>query len=220
MTTTYVIAIDGPSGSGKSSTARGVAQALGLAYLDTGATYRAITWALMQRGIDPTDAAAVAAAAAEVTLVSGTDPAAPTIEVDGIDVSEPIRGHEVTSQVSDVSVVPEVRRLLVDHQRAVIDGAERGIVVEGRDIGTTVAPHAPVKVYLEADADARAARRAAERGDDAAATAASLAQRDQVDSTRATSPLAKADDAVLIDGTHLSLAEVIAAVVALVDPRP
>lgn len=213
-----VIAVDGPSGSGKSSTARGVADRLGLDYLDTGAMYRAVTWALVQRGTDFDDPAAIARDAAGVEIVSGTDPLAPTITADGHDVSAAIRAHDVTSHVSPVAAVPEVRAALVDLQRAVIERSERGIVVEGRDIGSTVAPDAPVKVYLVADPAARAARRAAEEGgSDTEATAALLAARDRIDSTRSTSPLAKADDAVLIDGTHLSLDEVIAAVIDLVE---
>lgn len=217
MNAPLVVAVDGPSGSGKSSTARGVARALAFAYLDTGAMYRAMTWALLQRGIDPADADGVARAAEQVRLVSGTDPDAPTIEADGVDVSAPIRGAEVTAAVSPVSAVPHVRRLLVGQQRSVIDAAEGGIVVEGRDIGSVVAPEAPVKVFLVADPAARAARRAAEEGThDASATLASLERRDAIDSTRAASPLVRADGAVEIDGTHLSLEEVIDRVVALV----
>lgn len=220
-TSALVVAVDGPSGSGKSSTARGVASRLGLAYLDTGAMYRAMTWALLQRGTDVSDADAVAREAESVVIVSGTDPLGPTIEADGTDVSEPIRGADVTDHVSPVATVARVRELLVDLQRQVIAdvaAAGRGIVVEGRDIGSVVAPDAPVKVYLVADAEARAARRAAETGaSDASATAESLARRDQIDSTRAASPLVRADGAVQIDGTHLTLEQVIDAVVALVD---
>ncbi|WP_308291347.1 (d)CMP kinase [Mumia sp. zg.B21] len=213
-----VIALDGPSGSGKSSTARGVATRLGLAYLDTGAMYRALTWAVLQRGADVEDAAAVAAAAADATIVSGTDPQAPTIAVDGVDVSGPIRSQEVTDAVSQVSRVPEVRERLVRLQRETIAASE-GIVLEGRDIGTVVAPDAPLKVFLVADTNARAARRAAEQGQAEAAhvqaTAASLQRRDAIDSSRTTSPLAKADDAIQLDTTHLTLDEVIDEVVRL-----
>lgn len=217
MNAPLVVAVDGPSGSGKSSTARGVARALSLAYLDTGAMYRAMTWALLERGVDPSDAGAVAAAATQVRLVSGTDPDMPTIEADGVDVSAPIRGPEVTAAVSPVSAVPEVRRLLVEQQRSIIDAVDHGIVVEGRDIGSVVAPDADVKVFLVADPEARAARRAAEEGvQDASATLASLERRDAIDSSRTASPLVRADGAVEIDGTHLSLEEVIDRVVALV----
>ena len=218
MSHALVVAVDGPSGSGKSSTARGVASRLGLAYLDTGAMYRAMTWALLQRGTDISDPEAVARDAETVSIVSGTDPLNPTIEADGVDVSEPIRGTDVTDHVSPVAAVARVREILVDRQREVIAAASGGIVVEGRDIGSVVAPDAPVKVFLVADAAARAARRAAETGAiDASATAESLARRDQIDSTRAASPLVRADGAVQIDGTHLSLEQVIDEVVALVE---
>jgi cytidylate kinase len=213
-----VVAVDGPSGSGKSSTARGVAERLGLAYLDTGAMYRAMTWALLQRGTDLRDPEAIATAAESVVLRSGTDPLAPTIEADGQDVSGPIRGADVTENVSLVAAVPRVRALLVKLQRATIADSPDGIVVEGRDIGSAVVPEAPVKVYLVADPAARAARRAAEMGFlDPDSTERDLARRDQLDSTRTASPLAKAPDAVEIDGTHLTLEQVVDAVVALVD---
>ena len=219
-----VVAVDGPSGSGKSSTARGVAQRLGLAYLDTGAMYRAITWALLERGVDLSDTESIAKAAGDVVLRAGTDPVAPTIEADGIDVSGPIREADVTSKVSVVAAVPEVRAILVEAQRSAIAeaiaSAGNGIVVEGRDIGTAVAPDAPVKVYLVADAAARARRRASELGhDDHGATQEALARRDHLDSSRTASPLTMADDAILIDGTDLTLDEVIDAVVALVEER-
>jgi cytidylate kinase len=214
------VAVDGPSGSGKSSTARGVAQRLGLAYLDTGAMYRAITWALLERGVDLTDAEAVAKAAGDVLLHSGTDPRAPTIEADGVDVSGPIRGADVTSNVSLVAAVPEVRAILVRAQQDAIRRAATGIVVEGRDIGTAVVPDAPVKVYLVADPAARARRRASELGhDDHGATQEALARRDHLDSSRTASPLAMASDAILLDGTDLTLDEVIDTVVALVEER-
>ena len=217
MTSPLVVAIDGPSGSGKSSTSRGVADRLGLAYLDTGAMYRAMTWALLQRGVDLDDPEAVAAAAYAVTLASGTDPLDPTIHVDGVDVAEPIRSDEVTGSVSLVAAVPHVRELLVALQREVIAGST-GIVVEGRDIGSVVAPDARVKIYLVADPAARAARRAAENGGaDAAATEQALAARDRIDSTRAASPLVQSEGAVVVDGTHLTLDEVIDAIVRIVD---
>ncbi len=215
---TLVVAVDGPSGSGKSSTARGVADRLGLAYLDTGAMYRAMTWALLQRGTDLSDPEAIARVADGVVITSGTDPLAPTIEVDGQDVSGPIRGADVTGSVSLVAAVPRVRELLVQRQRDTIEASPGGIVVEGRDIGSAVVPDAPVKVYLVADPAARAARRAAELGGvDTGATQLDLARRDEIDSTRAASPLAKAPDAIEIDGTHLTLDQVVNAIVALVD---
>jgi cytidylate kinase len=214
--TPYVIAVDGPSGSGKSSTSRGVATRLGLRYLDTGAMFRAMTWAMLEAGVDVTDVAAVAAHATVPAIVSGTDPSAPTITVDGVDVSEAIRGEAVTEAVSPVSAVPQVRARLLELQRAVI--ADGSIVVEGRDIGSVVAPEAPVKVYLSADPTARAARRAAEEGGtDLAATEASLLQRDRIDSGRRTAPLTMAPGAVHIDTTFFTLDEVIDQVVALVE---
>lgn len=210
-----VVAMDGPSGSGKSSTSRGVAVRLGLRYLDTGAMYRAMTWWMLEHGIDVEDAAAVAAQADAPLLVSGTDPAAPTITVGGVDVSGPIREQAVTSAVSAVSAVPEIRARLLLEQRDII--GDGGIVVEGRDIGTVVAPDAPVKVYLTADPGARAARRNAEQaGTDVVATQADLLRRDSIDSGRATSPLAMADDAHHIDTTPYTLDEVVDQVVALV----
>jgi len=211
-----VIALDGPSGSGKSSTSRAVATRLGLSYLDTGAMYRAVTWAVLERGVDPADADAVAEVAAAVRLEPGTDPTAPTIAVDGQDVSGPIRSDAVNAAVSPVATVPAVRARMVDLQRRIIADSD-GIVVEGRDIASTVAPDAQVKVYLVADPAARAARRAAEEGhDDAETTKASLLARDRIDSTRTTSPLVRADGAVELDSTHLTLDEVVERVVAMV----
>jgi cytidylate kinase len=211
-----VVAVDGPSGSGKSSTARGVASRLGLRYLDTGAMYRAVTWALLQRGIDVNDPAAVALAAREVRIDVGTDALAPTIHADGVDVSGPIREQPVTSAVSAVSAVPEVRTLMVQCQREAIGNG--GIVIEGRDIGSVVAPDADLKIFLIADPGARAARRAAEQGKSAevAATEADMARRDAYDSSRTASPLSQAADAVVVDSTSLTLEQVIDAIVDLV----
>ncbi len=210
-----VVALDGPSGSGKSSTARRVAARLGLRYLDTGAMYRAMTWWMLEHGVDPDDAAAVAAHADQPLLVSGTDPDAPTITVDGTDVAGPIRGPEVTAAVSAVSAVPEVRARLLVEQHDVIGAG--GIVVEGRDIGTVVAPDAHVKVFLTADPEARAGRRAAEQdGSDVAATQQDLDRRDRFDSGRATSPLSMAADAQHIDSTPYTLDQVVDQVVDLV----
>lgn len=211
-----VIAIDGPSGSGKSSTSRGVARKLGFAYLDTGAMYRAVAWATLCRGIEPQDAANVGALVGGLDIRAGTDPEMPGICVDGVDVSGPIRSHEVTAAVSHVASVPRVREVLVALQRAIIAASPGGIVVEGRDIGTTVAPGARLKIYLVADPAARAARRAAEVEGDLAATQQSLLHRDRIDSSRATSPLAQAADAIVVDGTHLTLPEVIDSICRLV----
>jgi cytidylate kinase len=210
-----VVAMDGPSGSGKSSTARGVAVRLGLRYLDTGAMYRAMTWWMLAHGVDVEDSAAVAARADAPLQVSGSDPHAPTITVDGVDVAGPIREQAVTSAVSAVSAVPEIRQRLLREQRDII--GDGGIVVEGRDIGTVVVPDAAVKVYLTADAEARAARRTAEMsGTTVAATQQDLIRRDRLDSGRATAPLQMADDAHHIDTTPYTLDEVVDQVVALV----
>ncbi len=215
-----VVAVDGTSGSGKSSTSRGVADRLGLRYLDTGAMYRAMTWWMLRHGVDVHDPAAVAARCDEARIESGLDPLAPTISVDGQDVAAAIREPAVNAAVSPVSAVPEVRARLVALQRAAIEEAERGagIVVEGRDIGSVVWPQAPVKVFLSADAAARATRRAAEEGgSDVSATEESLLARDRIDSGRAVSPLLMAEGAVHVDTTAYSLDEVVDQVVALVE---
>ncbi|KUN37121.1 cytidylate kinase [Streptomyces longwoodensis] len=216
-----IVAIDGPAGTGKSSTSKAVATQLGLSYLDTGAQYRAITWWMVTNGIDVEDPHAVAAAAGKPEIISGTDPAGPTITVDGVDVAGPIRTQEVTSKVSLVSAVPEVRARITELQRSAAAGAERGIVVEGRDIGTTVLPDADLKVFLTASPEARAARRSGElgRGTDVKATQEALVARDRIDSSRTTSPLAKADDAVEVDTTELTLDQVVECVVTLVEEK-
>lgn len=220
-----IVAIDGPSGTGKSSTSKAVAAQLGLSYLDTGAQYRAITWWMVNTGIDLDDPSAIAAVAGKPEIVSGTDPSAPSITVDGTDVAGPIRTQKVTSKVSAVSAVPEVRALITELQRSTAAGAENGIVVEGRDIGTTVLPDATLKIFLTASPEARAARRGGElkAGDggqiDLAATQQALAKRDAADSGRKTSPLAKADDAVEVDTSELTLDQVVEFVVALIEEK-
>ncbi|MER6524983.1 (d)CMP kinase [Streptomyces sp. NPDC001508] len=215
-----VVAIDGPSGTGKSSTSKAVAAQLGLSYLDTGAQYRAITWWMVSNGIDLEDPSAIAAVAGKPEIVSGTDPAHPTITVDGVDVSGPIRTQEVTARVSAVSAVPDVRARITELQRSLAASAERGIVVEGRDIGTTVLPDADLKVFLTASPEARAARRSGElKGVDVHSTREALLKRDAADSSRTTSPLAKAADAVEVDTTELTLAQVIECVVTLVEEK-
>jgi cytidylate kinase len=221
-----VVAIDGPSGSGKSSTSRGVARRLGLRYLDTGAMYRAMTWWMLRHHVPPENAEQVAARCGEPMIEAGTDPDHPTIVVDGTDVAAAIRTPEVTSTVSLVSAVPQVRARLLALQRAAIAGAigeessegGAGIVVEGRDIGSVVVPDADVKVYLTADAAARAARRAAEEGgSDLRATKTSLLSRDRIDSTRTASPLTVADGAVHVDSTPYTLEEVVDLIVGLAE---
>jgi cytidylate kinase len=205
-----VVAVDGPSGAGKSSASRGVAAALGLRYLDTGAMYRALTWWLLQRGVDTGDAAAVAGLAAEPVIEVNTDPKAPWTRVDGVDVSEAIRSREVTGAVSAVAAVPRVRAHLIAMQRDIIARAS-GVVAEGRDIGTVVAPDAPVKVFLTADGAARASRRATEASWSPASTRAEQDRRDRLDAAQSE----KAADAVLIDSTGLELGQVVDTIVRL-----
>ncbi|MFI5927812.1 (d)CMP kinase [Micromonospora sp. NPDC051543] len=204
-----VVAVDGPSGSGKSTVSRRLAVGIGARYLDTGAMYRAITWAVLRSGVDLTDAASVAKVAGEADLRIGTDPQGYGVTVDGVSVDAEIRGPEVTRAVSAVAAVPAVRELLVARQREMIVNAGR-IVVEGRDIASVVAPDAELKVFLTASEAARAARRSAEDASDVAATAADLARRDRLDSTRKVNPLAQASDAVVLDTTELGIDEVVA----------
>jgi len=211
-----VIAIDGPSGTGKSTVARAVARALGFRYLDTGAMYRAVTWLALDRKADLADPVALAALARHAVLAVSTDPERAVVSVDGIDVTAAIRTASVTEAVSAVSAVADLRAEMVRRQHEVIGAG--GIVVEGRDIGTTVAPDAPVKVFLTAAAAARARRRGTELAGDAgdgvdaqtlAATEQALRRRDAADATRAASPFAQAPDAVVIDTTDLSAADVV-----------
>ncbi len=208
-----VVAVDGTSGSGKSSTCRGVASRLGLHYLDTGAQFRAMTWWMLREGVSVFDPDAVAARAGEPLIESGTDPNEPEIRVGGVDVSDQIRTDAVNAAVSPVSAVPEVRARLLELQRAIISreiASGAGIVVEGRDIGSVVWPEATVKVYLTADPVARAARRAAEEGgSDLTTTQETLIERDRIDSGRATAPLVMPEGAVHIDTTAYTLEEVI-----------
>jgi CMP/dCMP kinase len=208
-----VVAMDGPSGTGKSSVSRRLAARLGARYLDTGAMYRVATLRVLRAGVDLTDPAAIAAAVADLPLTIGTDPSHELIQLDGADVSDEIRGDAVTKAVSAVSAVPEVREALVALQREIAVSAGR-IVVEGRDIGTVVLTDADAKIYLTASAEARAQRRnqqniAEGRGDDYAAVLADVQRRDTLDSTRKVSPLRPAADAVLVDTSELSMDEVI-----------
>lgn len=208
------MAVDGTSGSGKSSTCRAVAERLGLRYLDTGAMYRAVSWWMLQHDVDVDEVDEVTAHAHAPQLESGTDPRRPTITLDGVDVSVEIRSDAVNAAVSPVSTVPAVRARLVELQRDIIGAG--GIVVEGRDIGSVVWPAARLKVFLTADPSARAARRAAEAGStDVTATQESLLNRDRIDSGRAVAPLTMADGAVHIDTTDLSLDEVVDLIVGL-----
>jgi cytidylate kinase len=221
--------VDGPAGSGKSSVCRGVAARLGLRYLDTGAMYRAMTWAMLDAGVDIDDPAAVAEAADGVEIVSGTDPTGPTIHVGTVDVEGPIRGDAVTGAVSAVSAVPKVRERLVAIQRGEVSAAVAagtGIVVEGRDITTVVLPNADLKIFVTADPAVRATRRAAQDAElgkatvDVQQTEAALRERDAKDSSRETSPLAQAADAIVVDTSDLSLEQVIDRVCSLADALP
>ena len=222
------VAMDGPAGTGKSTVSRRLAQAGGAVYLDTGAMYRAVTLAVLRAGLD-TDAREddVVAVAEKARLHSGTDPAAPSIELDGEDVESEIRGAPVTQRVSAVSAFPGVRRLLVDRQRDLVAGAlagSGGAVVEGRDIGSVVLPDAPLKVYLTASPEVRAARRTAQdrkagRAVDLDAVLADVRRRDGLDSTRATSPLHAAPDAVVLDTDELSVDAVLDTLLALAHER-
>ena len=209
-----VVAVDGPSGSGKSTVSRGVADALGLSVLDTGAMYRAVTLAALDAGIDPADADAAAATArrSRVDLDDGR------VQLDGRDVTSQIRGPAVTDAVSIVSAHPRVREVLVGRQREWVE-RHGGGVVEGRDIGTVVFPDAPVKVFLTASDDERARRRqrderAADRDVDVESVRKALGRRDQLDASRATSPLRRADDALVIDTTGRDADDVVAEIVA------
>ncbi len=212
------VTLDGPSGTGKSSVARAVAARLGAAYLDTGAMYRAATVAVLDAGVDPEDAEAVARVVAAARIEVGTHADTERVEVDGTDVAVRIRGAEVTRAVSAVSAVPAVRRQLVDQQRSLVAAAD-AVVVEGRDIGTVVLPDATVKVYLTAAPEARAQRRADQLGlttpEEVAELAADLRRRDEYDSSRADSPLRPAADAVVVDSTDLGREQVVDRVVEL-----
>jgi cytidylate kinase len=200
-----VIAIDGPAGSGKSTVAKALARRLGLEYLDTGAMYRAVTFAVLRRRIDPDDDDEVAAVARDLELEMSDD----AIVVDGVEATVEIRGPEVTSAVSVVAANSAVRTELRDRQRAWAR-EHGGGVIEGRDIGSVVFPDAELKVYLTATADVRARRRHEEaRGFDYESVRASIADRDHLDSNRADSPLLEADDAVLIDTSDRSVDEIV-----------
>jgi cytidylate kinase len=209
-----IVAIDGPAGAGKSTVARAVADSLGFEYLDTGALYRAVTVAAFDAGIEPNDEASLARLAGGVTTDVGG-----RLVVRGSDVTDRLRDPEASAAVSVVAAHPQVRAALIPLQRRVASGGD--VVVEGRDIGTTVFPEAEIKVFLTADADERARRRARQmgRGDDATYVdriSKSITERDETDSLRAASPLAKADDAVLLDTSGMPFEEVVGKVVEIV----
>jgi cytidylate kinase len=202
-----VVALDGPSGTGKSTVARRLATRLGARYLDTGAMYRAATVAVLRRGVDLADGVGITEAVEGAKIVISTDPEQVSITLDGESVDEEIRSAQTTAAVSAVSAVAAVRALLVDAQRELI--GDGGIVVEGRDIGSVVWPTARPKVFLTASPEARAARRAGELHADLAAVAADIKRRDNLDSNRAASPLLQAADAIELDTTELGIDEVV-----------
>jgi cytidylate kinase len=217
-----VIAVDGPAGSGKSSTARGVAAELGLRYLDTGAMYRALTWWLISQKLDFRDPGTVAHNARRPVIEVTTDPASPAVSVDGTDVTGLIRTREVSNAVSAVAAVPEVRTHLVARQQAILASAcaaGEGIVAEGRDIGTVVAPQAVVKVFLTASEATRARRRSADLAADPGATPAvtrdEQKRRDSADAAQS----AMASDAIKVDSTVMSLQQVIGLIVQVAGER-
>jgi cytidylate kinase len=195
-----VIAIDGPAGSGKSTVSRALADRLGVDRLDTGAMYRAVAWAVLDQRIDPTDRQLVGEVARALTIEVGD-----RVAVDGTDVTEIIRGPEVSSAVSAVAANPEVRAVLVERQRQWV-AAKGGGVVEGRDIGSVVFPDAEVKIYLTASADERARRRPEEGAD-------AISRRDRLDSSRSVSPLGVAPGATVIDTTGRPVDQIVDEVV-------
>lgn len=203
-----VIAIDGPAGAGKSTVARAVAAKLGLQYLDTGAMYRSVALAALRAGCDPTDAAMVAEVAVRVAI----EPEGTVVILDGDDVTDAIRTEEVSRAVSSVAANPDVRREMVRRQRAWL-AANGGGVLEGRDIGTVVVPDADVKVFLVADLAERARRHEIAHGE---GVAGDIVRRDTADAGRAVSPMVRADDAVEIDTTELTIDDVVERIIELV----
>ena len=214
--TRKLIAIDGPSGVGKGTVARAIADAFGYRHVDTGAMYRAVAWRVIDLGIDLEDEPAVSALArrADIDIADGQ------VSVDGVDVTSAIRTPQIDRAVTSVARMPSVREVLVARQRAI--GREGGVVMEGRDIGTVVFPDADVKIYLDASPEERARRRAADpahggRGEALAIVASAMADRDRIDSTRAASPLITAPDAVVVDTTGVSVPDVVAKVIAIIN---
>jgi CMP/dCMP kinase len=218
-----VVAVDGPAGTGKSSVSRGLARSLAARYLDTGAMYRIVTLAVLRAGVDLSDTPAIELAAADVPVSVGYNPDEDRAYLDAEDVSREIRGDAVTKAVSAVSAVPAVRARLVGLQRELAVGPG-SVVVEGRDIGTVVLPDADVKIFLTASAEERARRRndqniASGLGDDYAAVLADVKRRDHLDSTRAVSPLRAAEDALVVDTSEMTEAQVIMHLLRLVEER-
>ena len=212
-----VVAIDGPSGAGKSSTAKAIATRAGWDYLDTGALYRAVTWLALEFKCE--EPFSILQAIKDHPIKFIADPTSPNVFAGQTQITHAIRGTSVTENVSRISAMPEIRRELLNLQHHIIDSAERGIVVEGRDIGTVVAPEAGLKIYLTADLDARANRREIETEDKSVDVKQSLDNRDAIDSTRAVSPLVMAADAVEVDSTYLDLDETIERIWELLKKR-
>ena len=212
--TPMVVAIDGPAGAGKSTVGRAVADRLGLRYLDTGAMYRAVTFAALRRGLDPADEDDVADLSETVDLSVDSGPDGTVVIVDGVDATIEIRGREVTSAVSAVAANSRVRSELVRRQRRWVADHDGG-VVEGRDIGSVVFPDAALKLYVTASPRVRAERRVAEIGGDVSEVEASIIERDRKDSTRSDSPLTEANGSVLLDTSGLSIDEVVERVLAM-----
>jgi len=214
---TVIVAIDGPAGAGKSTVGRAVAQRLGLEYLDTGAMYRAVTFAALRRGLDPADESDIAELSESVVMTLEATPAGTSVHVDGVDATIEIRGREVTSAVSAVAANSRVRSELVRRQRRWV-AEHRGGVVEGRDIGSVVFPDATLKLFVTASPRVRAERRVAEIGGDVADVEASIIERDRKDSTRSDSPLTETSDSVVVDTSELSIDEVVDHVLSLLEP--
>lgn len=217
-----IIAIDGPSGAGKSTLGKLLAKRFGLLYLDTGAMYRAVGLAVLERGIDFDDSQAIARIAAECEIKLVGESGNLQIFLDGRDVSAEIRTPEVGNAASRVSTISEVRRILVDHQRSIGEAAPRGAVLDGRDIGSVVFPKADIKFFLTATAEARARRRYDEdleknRAASFEQTLEEIKERDERDATRADSPLVKAGDAIVIETSELGLDEVLARMCSKID---
>ena len=216
-----ILAVDGPSGTGKSTTCRALAKRLDAKYVDTGAMYRVATLAVLRAGVDPADMQAVIEATKDLPLEVSDDPDAKEVLLAGEDVSGEIRGPEVTRNVSAVSAIPEVRVNLVELQRKLAREAHRAIV-EGRDIGTVVLADAPAKAFMTASAEVRAQRRydqdvAAGRDADFETVLADVQRRDELDSSRATSPLRPADNAEVIDTSAMAPDEVLSALIGLIE---
>ncbi|MGB8360083.1 MAG: (d)CMP kinase [Acidimicrobiia bacterium] len=213
--TSLIVTVDGPGGTGKSTVSREVAERAGLPHLDTGAFYRAATLAVLEAGADPSSAVEVTPIVARLHMAQEDG----RMYLDGRDVSEQIRGEDVTASVSAVSAHPEVRAILVGEQRSWVAAHGGRAVVEGRDIGSVVFPDAEVKVFLDASAQVRAARRARQTGESPVEVLDDLNRRDRLDSTRATSPLTVPQDAVVVDTSDLGFEDVVDLLMELISAK-